>query len=66
MLPVALRGIITMDIEELQKDILTAYDTDPTVQSILLLSLAVLSFVLCLSSSSEFFDGRFSELRRHG
>jgi hypothetical protein len=35
-------------------------------QSILLLSSAVLSFTLHLSSSSEFFDGRFSELRRHG
>jgi hypothetical protein len=33
MFPVALRGIITMDIEELQKDILIAYDTDPAVQS---------------------------------
>jgi hypothetical protein len=33
MLPVALHGIVTMDIEELQKDILTAYDTDPAVQS---------------------------------
>jgi hypothetical protein len=33
MLPVALCGIITMDIEELEKDILTAYDTDPAVQS---------------------------------
>jgi hypothetical protein len=33
MLLVALHGIITMDIEELQKDILSAYDTDPTVQS---------------------------------
>jgi hypothetical protein len=33
MLPVALRGIVTMDIEELQKDILAAYDTDPAVQS---------------------------------
>jgi Integrase zinc binding domain len=33
MLPVALCGIITMDIEELQKDILAAYDTDPAVQS---------------------------------
>jgi hypothetical protein len=33
MLPVALRGIITLDIEGLQKDILTAYDTDPAVQS---------------------------------
>jgi RNase H-like domain found in reverse transcriptase len=33
MLPVALCGIITMDIEELQKDILSAYDTDPAVQS---------------------------------
>jgi hypothetical protein len=32
MLPVALRGIITMDIE-LQKDILAAYDTDLAVQS---------------------------------
>jgi hypothetical protein len=30
---VALHGIITMDIEELQKDILAAYDTDPAVQS---------------------------------
>jgi RNase H-like domain found in reverse transcriptase len=29
MLLVALRGIVTMDIEELQKDILAAYDTDP-------------------------------------
>jgi hypothetical protein len=35
MLPVALRGIITMDIEEFQKDILTAYDTYPAVQSFL-------------------------------
>jgi hypothetical protein len=26
-------GIITIDIEELQKDILAAYDTDPAVQS---------------------------------
>jgi Integrase zinc binding domain len=33
MLLVALCGIITMDIEELQKEILTAYDTDPAVQS---------------------------------
>jgi hypothetical protein len=33
MLPVALYGIITMDIEELQKDILAAYDTGPAVQS---------------------------------
>jgi hypothetical protein len=33
MLLVALCGIVTMDIEELQKDILTAYDTDPAVQS---------------------------------
>jgi Integrase zinc binding domain len=33
MLPAALRGIFTIDIEELQKDILTAYDTDPAVQS---------------------------------
>jgi Integrase zinc binding domain len=33
MLPVALHGIITMDIEELQKDILTTYDTDAAVQS---------------------------------
>jgi RNase H-like domain found in reverse transcriptase/Integrase zinc binding domain len=32
MFTVALHGIITMDIEELQKDILTAYDTDPAVQ----------------------------------
>jgi RNase H-like domain found in reverse transcriptase len=33
MLPVALHGVVAMDIEELQKDILTAYDTDPAVQS---------------------------------
>jgi RNase H-like domain found in reverse transcriptase len=33
MLPVVLCGITTMDIEEFQKDILTAYDTDPAVQS---------------------------------
>jgi hypothetical protein len=33
MLLVALRGIFTMDIEELQKDILAAYDTDSAVQS---------------------------------
>jgi RNase H-like domain found in reverse transcriptase len=33
MLPVALHGFITMNIEELQKDILTACDTDPAVQS---------------------------------
>jgi hypothetical protein len=33
MLPVALHGIITMDIEELQKDILSAYDASPAVQS---------------------------------
>jgi RNase H-like domain found in reverse transcriptase/Reverse transcriptase (RNA-dependent DNA polymerase) len=33
MLPVALHGIITMDIEELQKDILAACDTDLAVQS---------------------------------
>jgi hypothetical protein len=33
MLLVALHGIITMDTEELQKDILGAYDTDPAVQS---------------------------------
>jgi hypothetical protein len=32
MLLVALPGIITMDIEELQKDILSAYDTGPAVQ----------------------------------
>jgi RNase H-like domain found in reverse transcriptase/Integrase zinc binding domain len=32
MLPATLHGIITMDIEELQKDILAAYDTDPAVQ----------------------------------
>jgi hypothetical protein len=32
MLLVALRGIITMDIEELQKNILAAYDTNPAVQ----------------------------------
>jgi hypothetical protein len=33
MLLVALHGIITMNIEKLQKDILAAYDTDPAVQS---------------------------------
>jgi hypothetical protein len=33
MLLVALHGIITMNIEELQKDILATYDTDPAVQS---------------------------------
>jgi hypothetical protein len=33
MLPVALRETITMDIKELQKDILAAYVTDPAVQS---------------------------------
>jgi Integrase zinc binding domain len=33
MLLVALHGIVTMNIEELQKDILAAYDTDPAVQS---------------------------------
>jgi hypothetical protein len=33
MLLVALRGIITMDIEKLQKDILAAYDADLAVQS---------------------------------
>jgi Integrase zinc binding domain len=33
MLPVALRGIFTMDIEELQKDMLAAFNTDPAVQS---------------------------------
>jgi hypothetical protein len=33
MLLVALHDIITMDIEELQKNILAAYDTDPAVQS---------------------------------
>jgi hypothetical protein len=32
MLPVALCGIFTMDTEELQKDILAAYNTDPAVQ----------------------------------
>jgi hypothetical protein len=32
MLPVVLRGVVAMDIEELQKDILAAYDTDPAVQ----------------------------------
>jgi hypothetical protein len=32
MLLVALCGIVTMDIEELQKDILAAYDTDPAIQ----------------------------------
>ena len=33
MFPVVLCGVQAMDIEELQKDILAAYDTDPTVQS---------------------------------
>jgi hypothetical protein len=33
MLPIALRGVVAMDIEELQKDILAAYDTDSAVQS---------------------------------
>jgi hypothetical protein len=33
MLPAALRGTITMDIEELQKDILAAYDTDPSIST---------------------------------
>jgi hypothetical protein len=33
MLSVALCSIVTIDIEELQKDILAAYDTDPAVQS---------------------------------
>jgi hypothetical protein len=32
----------------------------------LLLSSAVLSFVLCLSSSSKFFDGKLGRLSRHG
>ena len=27
-----LHGVVAMDIEELQKDILSAYDTDPAVQ----------------------------------
>jgi hypothetical protein len=31
MLLVALHGIVTMNIEEHQKDILAAYDTDPAV-----------------------------------
>jgi hypothetical protein len=33
MLPVVLHGVVAMDIKELQKDILAAYDTDPAVQS---------------------------------
>jgi hypothetical protein len=33
MLPVVLHGVVAMDIEELQWDILAAYDTDPAVQS---------------------------------
>ena len=33
MLPAVLRGVVAMDIEQLQKDILAAYDTDPAVQS---------------------------------
>jgi hypothetical protein len=33
MLPVALHSIVTIDIGELQKNILAAYNTDPAVQS---------------------------------
>jgi hypothetical protein len=33
MFPVVLRGVVAMDIEELQEDILAAYDTDPAIQS---------------------------------
>jgi hypothetical protein len=33
MLPVVLHGVVAMYIEELEKDILAAYDTDPAVQS---------------------------------
>jgi hypothetical protein len=33
MLLVVLHGVVAIDIEELQKDILAAYDTDPAVQS---------------------------------
>jgi hypothetical protein len=33
MLPVALCDVVAMSIEELQKDILAAYDTDSAVQS---------------------------------
>ena len=34
MFPAILHGVLAMDIEELQKDILSAYDTDPAVQSL--------------------------------
>ena len=33
MFPAILCGVVAMNIEELQKDILSAYDTDPAVQS---------------------------------
>jgi hypothetical protein len=33
MLLVVLCGVVAMDIKELLKDILAAYDTDPAVQS---------------------------------
>jgi hypothetical protein len=33
MLLVVLCGVVVMDIEELQEDILTSYNTDPDVQS---------------------------------
>jgi hypothetical protein len=33
MLPVVLCGVVVMDIEELQEDILTSYHTDPDIQS---------------------------------
>jgi hypothetical protein len=33
MLPVVLHGVVAMNIEELQEDILAAYDTDPVIQS---------------------------------
>jgi Integrase zinc binding domain len=33
MLLVVFHGVVSMDIEELQEDILAAYDTDPAIQS---------------------------------
>ena len=35
LMPSVLRGVVTMDIEQLHKDILSAYDTDPVIQSYL-------------------------------
>jgi hypothetical protein len=33
MLSVSLHGVVFINIEELQEDILAAYDTDPAIQS---------------------------------